>query len=58
MYISADVPSALNWKVDVEPKKIILLCPKEKADFKVNVYVPTIVSAKDYSINVRAISVT
>lgn len=56
VYVSISVPSALDWRVDIEPKKIILLRPNEKANFKVSVYVSTIVSAGDYFITVKAVS--
>lgn len=56
LYISVDVPSALDWRIDVEPKKVSILKPNDKVEFKVNVYVSAIVSAGDYFITVKAVS--
>lgn len=56
VYVSVDVPSAIDWRVNVEPNKVLMLKPNDKVDFKVTIYVSTIVSAGDYFITVKAVS--
>ena len=55
LYLSIDVPS-IDWEVEIEPKRVVLLRPGESVDFKVNLYVSTIVSAGDYFLTVKAVS--
>jgi len=55
IYLSIDVPS-IDWEVEVEPKKALLLRPGDSCEFKVKLFVSTIVSAGDYFITIKAIS--
>ncbi|RLE53303.1 MAG: hypothetical protein DRJ30_06975, partial [Candidatus Methanomethylicota archaeon] len=55
IYLTLEVPS-IDWEVNIEPQKIMLLQPGESVTFQVEMYVSTIVSAGDYFITVKAVS--